>query len=627
MNGFIYFEAGGEQPGADLKNMVALDSAMSFHEESFDAGDSLLAWGNPSGDIHFHRKGSESFLVLSGYISEFKNGPALANQQQAAKILLEALEADCSSAALASLLPRLHGSFGIYYRDFKKGVSLCLADRMASRPIFRFWDGKRWIISSHANVIAFVVSSIKFDPGSLGAFMLYAGPIESRKSLYSGVEACAPGSIARLTRTGTIEESQWYRFSHRPDNRKSLSGWIDLAAERLTRSASRIAKQCERPVVFFSGGVDSRLAAAALKAAGARPLLVTMGDANNIEVRVARQAAQALDLEHIVVLRDKHWYLRSLPKCVFETNGSFLWTHGHFASVIANLRSEHKADAFILGDFCEAFSKLLCSEEMDKNRVFRPEEFVANFDAMRPKLYRAMDRGRTLSLLNPAIRAEVENALARDMVKRYETIYEESNDPRILADRFSRSDSAATISTFFMFFDVRSAAAERNIMFDPDVQELLETMPARAREERNLGAQLVKRFCAPAGRVINSNSLLPICWPLSAHKFSKKCKPLLGRARRMVLGRSHKTTGAWPDKASLYVSDPQWRDYVENVINDGDLFPSEIFDHAQVQLAWRDLKDGKRERAGDIEKVLQLGLLGRLKRTGASKFPKEALAA
>jgi hypothetical protein len=611
MNGFIYFEATGEQPDPDLKRLGVLDAGMRFHEESFIAGDSFVGWGNASGDIHCCRNGSSAFLILSGYISEIKNGPVIADQQQAARVLLRNLESDCSDRALRALLERLHGSFGIYYRDSRKGVSLCLSDRIASRPIYKFWNGKAWIISSHANAIAFMVSDVKIDPGALGAFLLYAGPLEPRKSLYGGVEALTPGSVAKLGDAGAVEESRLYRFCHRPDNAMSLSAWIDLAAERLTRSASRIARQCERPVVFFSGGVDSRLAAAVLKSVGANPLLVTLGDSRNIEVRVAQQAAKALDLEHVVILRDNHWYLRSLPKHVFETGGSFLWGHGHFSGAIGDLGPKHGADAFILGDFCEAFSKLLCADEMDKHRLFRPDEFTENFDGMRPLLYRANDRGQTLSLLNPAIRSDVESALTEDMVKRYEGLYSGSTDPQILADQFSRWASAATISTFFMFFDVRSAAAERNLMFDRDIHELLEIMPARIREERNLGAKLVKRFSPRAGWVINSNSLLPICWPLSAHKFSKKCKPLLGRARRMILGSSHRTTGAWPDKAMLYVTDLRWRGYIDSVLGDGDLFPSNLFDYGRVRATWDAFKNGERRRVEEVEKLLQLGILNK----------------
>ena len=257
---------------------------------------------------------------------------------------MQILESDSSDGALRALSERLHGSFGIYYRDPGKGVSLCLADRIASRPIYKFWDGKRWIISSHANAIAFMVPEIKIDPGALGAFLLYAGPLEPRKSLYGGVEALTPGSITKLGDAGAVEESRWYRFCHKPDNQMSLPAWIDLAAERLTHSASRIARQSKRPVIFFSGGVDSRLAAAVLKSAGANPLLVTLGDSRNIEVRVAQQAAKALDMKHVVILRDNHWVLAVFAKTRVRDRRKFPlgarpFCRRHWQTLVRNTRA------------------------------------------------------------------------------------------------------------------------------------------------------------------------------------------------------------------------------------------------------------------------------------------------
>ena len=613
MNGFIYSESGGQTSRLDLKKGVPFDAQMVAEEKSFVGGDMLLAWGNPAADVCYFLGENNLLLVLCGYVSEVRDGPIFEDQKQAASFLFRSIEVDSSASALATLLDRVHGSFSFFYRDSRRGVSLCATDRVASRPLWKMWNGTGWIISSHANAIAFAVPSVKVDFGALGAFMLYGGPVEPRKSLYAGVEAILPGSVVKLCKNAGVEESRWYRFRHQADEHLSLSAWIDLAAERLVCSASRIARQSERPAVFFSGGVDSRLTAAALKAAGANPLLVTLGDSRNLEVGVSERAAKAMSLQHVVILRDKHWYLRGLPKAVYETGGSFLWTHGHFAKAIYKLREEYNADVFFLGDFCEAFSKLLCSVEKRRRNLWTPEEFARDFDQVRPPEYRPKNRDRTLSLLNSRIRGEVETSLSQDIVRRYKSMSGASIDPRIIADQFSRSESAATISSFFMFLDVRSVAAERNLMFDKDVHALLETLPSHLRDGANLGALLVKRLAPRASKVVNSNSLLPICWPLAAHKLSKKCKPIMGKARRFILGDSYRTTGAWPEKAVLYVTDPIWRNYFDKELAGDELFRDDLFDRDRVHGCWRALVNGEREFAGDIEKLVQFGILSNIR--------------
>ena len=129
------------------------------------------------------------------------------------------------------------------------------------------------------------------------------------------------------------------------------------------------------------------------------------------------------------------------------------------------------------------------------------------------------------------------------------------------------------------------------------------------RNGANFGARLIRKLDPAAGRALNSNSLLPLCWPPLAHKFSKKCKPVLGKVRRLVTGNTHQTTGAWPDKAALYGADPAWHDYVEKVLEGDRLFAEELFDRTRVHECWNALKNGDREVADDIEKLLQLGIL------------------
>jgi hypothetical protein len=614
MNGFLYLANAGVESRPDLNALLPFQGHARVRKTLLPGNEMLVTWGSPAGDIHCSQQGEDSLLILCGYVGEVRGGPEITGQEQAAAFLHKCLAVDASNAALKALLERLHGSFSLFFRDFRRGTWLGVSDRVASRPLWMMHNGSERLASSHPAAMACAVPAVPIDLGALGAFLLYGGPVEPRKSLFTGIEAISPGTIVQSRDGGPPEDFCWYRFQHQANERRSLSDWIELAAERLVRSAGRIAGQCDRPVIFFSGGVDSRLAAAALKAAGAEPLLLTLGDARNLEVRVAEQAAKAMNLDHSVILRDAEWYLRSLPRTVFETGGSFLWTHGHFAQAISRIRQQHPAEVFLLGDFCEAFSKLLCAKGVNRLTLQAPDEFARDFDQTRLPLYRPRNRDRTLSLLNPRIRGEVEAALARDIARRFSRLSEVSPDPRIVIDHFARWESAATISTFFMFLDVRSAGPERNLMFDLDLHELLETMPSRFREGVNLGALLVKRLAPRAARVVNSNSLLPICWPPAVHNLSKRCKPMLGKARRLILGNSHRTTGAWPEKVALYATNQAWRSCFEGILGEGGLFPEDLFDLGRVRHCWQSLLAGQRECAGDVEKLVQFGLLSRFRR-------------
>jgi hypothetical protein len=492
---------------------------------------------------------------------------------------------------------------------------------MASRPLWIFWTDDSWVISSHANAIAFSFPSVDMDLGALGAFLLYGGPVEPRKSLFKGIRAMPPGCLVRLDSAGQTEKTRWYRFRHEPDLSLSRSAWVELAAERLVRAAARIVKQCARPAVFFSGGVDSRLTAVALKAAGAKPLLITLGDARNLEVRVSAHAAKVMGLEHVVLLRDRHWYLRALKRVVSEIGGIFLWTHGHFSQAVGKLRAEYDVDGMFLGDFCEAFSKLFCSVAKRQRLPWTPEQFAREFDHIRLPLYRPTHRDESLALLNSIVRGEVEVALRQDILERYRRGYDAATDPWIIGDQFLRWESAATLPTFSMFLDLRSVSAERNLMFDRDVHELLEALPSPLRNGANLGALIIRKLDPSVSLVPNSNSLVPMAWPPILHRLSKRCKPVLGAMRRRIVGDSHTTTGSWSEKSALYATDPTWRHCFEEVLGGEELFALELFDRQRVRRSWSTLAGGHRAAASDIEKMVQLAILAKLKAAGSTTVP------
>jgi len=574
-------------------------------------GDVLFAWGHDGGDIHLAEKGKDSFLVLSGYVAEIKGRTAVATQRQASELLLKCLDEDCSQPAMRTLLEGIYGSFGIFYRSVSKGVSLCMTDRMASRPLWTFWTGSAWGISTHAAAIANSLPHLAVEPGALASFLLYGGPVDPSNSLFSGLRAIPPGSIVNLKSKGRSEAARWYQFRHQPDAKVSMAGWVELVTERLVQAGVRVAKTCKNPAIFLSGGTDSRLVASALQAGGANPLLVTLGDGWNLEARVARRAAKALGLRHKLILRDAHCYLRSLPRAVYESGGTLLWVHAHFSEAVSECRGESAPDAFLLGDFGEAFSKLLCSPLKGVRTPLGPAQFVDAFDTLRMPDYRPQNREATLALLNRDFRAEAEAALRRDLIRRYDEIRTASADPLIVGDQFFRWDSAATITTFLMFLDLRSAAAERNIMFDRDVHELLEVLPSSVRDGANLGARLIKRMNRRAAWVPYANSLLPLCWPSTAHRLTKACKPTLGKLRRFLAGDSYRTTGSWHKKSVLYTADPEWRRCCEEILCDQRLFSQELFNASAVASCWRAFLAGDSWRAADVEKLLHLGTMAR----------------
>ena len=453
--------------------------------------------------------------------------------------------------------------------------------------------------------------------------MLYGGPVEPSSSIFREVCAVPSGSIFRLGRNGECDKNRWYKFRHKVNKDLSEKEWVELVADRLVLAATRIGRICREPAIFFSGGTDSRLVASAMRASGVNPLLVTLTGSRNLEVLVARLASKALGLKHVLVTRDRHWYLRTLPRTVYENGGSYVWTHGHFSAAAELVQRNIGSDVFLLGDFCEAFSKLFCHLGQNASSRWSYKELAEFYDSIRLPLYRPYNREWTLSLFKNYARKEIEESLRIKIENRFEEVCSFAIDPLIAGDLCFRWESVTSLPTFFMFLDLRSTSAERNLMFDRDVHELLEVMPSRVRNGNNLGARVISRLQQKAAWVMNSNSLLPMIWPSGFHKASKRIKPVLGHVRRAVMGRSHLTTGSWPEHSVLYVSDPLWRQCFEKIFENEDLFDSELFDIKAIHRCWEEFKNGHVNRSSDVERLFQIGMLSKLLEMGASNFSRQ----
>lgn len=617
MNGFLCFDKACH--ALSVHRVAPLTGAVSSELWSLDRC-SILTWGCDSGDVHVASREAESHLILSGYVSEFKDGPSVKSHADRAHVLLKMLDLTTTDDEIAGLCRRLKGSYGICYCNEAKKKFICISDRVNSRPLWACHSNGGWLVSSHPSAIALSLASPVFDSTALSSFLIYGASIKPTRSLFAGVEGIRPGAILHLNEDGGRREHRWYQFHHSPDRTKSVMEWVDLAADRLVQAASRLVRLGESSAIFFSGGVDSRLAAAAMMAAGGDPLLVTLGDSRNLEVRVAQTAAKVMKLRHEVFLRDSEWYLRTFFRAVYEAGGSYVFTHGHFSEAAVQAKKRYGIDTFVLGDFAEAFSKLMCSTDGVKGRMWTPKEFVQTFDSVRLPLYRSSDRDGILSLLNKRIGDQIEEALRVEILERYRELSDSSPEPLIFADYYLCWEAVPTNPTFYMFGDLRAVAAERNVMFDPGVHDLLEILPARMRCGANLGGLLIRRLAPLADWVPNSNTMLPICWSPAAHNLSRMVKPYLGRLRRKLLGNSHRNTGSWPSHEELYIRENNFRRHFGATLQNEDLFDGELFDRDAVRRCWDAFVSGDKRRAVDVEKLAQLGQITMLLRLGGEKY-------
>jgi asparagine synthase (glutamine-hydrolysing) len=204
-----------------------------------------------------------------------------------------ALEALLRSASLPEPdWSRLGGQFVALVR--RGGRSLVLTDHFAMFQIFHDRDMTLFSTSLLAAVGA--LPRVSFDPQGVYEFAFNVAPIGD-DTVFSELKTLGPDRIVELVPDGVRVHAAARPL---PDGPSELP-----IEERLERHKNRLAAAVRPHVHHFgnhvhcplSGGLDSRLLLAALRAEGCRPRVYVYGGPEDGDVRIARQIGAALGFE------------------------------------------------------------------------------------------------------------------------------------------------------------------------------------------------------------------------------------------------------------------------------------------------------------------------------------------
>ena len=557
----------------------------------------------------------ESVLILSGYLTEAPGVSDASDQEAVCERTREAIADRSDEADLKRIVSNLNGSFGLVFIDRRRGEILTITDRIASRPLWHSRSDDALWISSESLTIVRAADARFIDLGGLASFLLYGTQIEPTKCIFKGLVSQNEGTIWCFQNGKEASKSRWYRFRHEPIENRSLNDWLDCTAERLLGSARRTLSVTPTPPPLLEWGRRFTPGGICPDRRRRRPPSVDVSRLRESRGSSSEAGGEGDGGAHEVILRDSEHYLRVLPNAAASCNGSHLWTHSHFSAAFAESRERLGISGAFLGDFCEAFSKLLCEVPASRTAVWTDDEFVRSFDDLFAANYGPKDRSRTLELLQPDVRALAEEGLTGDLSRRFAQARCVSSELQIILDYFFRWQRASCIATFQMFHDLRSVGPERNIMFDRGVRELLEVLPASVRSKSRLGTRLVARFSPKAARVADANTLLPLYSPGFTHSVAKAARPVLGKLRRKLFSNTYETTASWPHLPLLMQKDAAWRKHIEELIHEEDLLPSSLFDHDVIEDCWRRFGQGDLSRHDDMEKLVGIAWIQKTARS------------
>lgn len=175
-------------------------------------------------------------------------------------------------------------------------------------------------------------------------------------TLLQGVRRLEPGNHVRH-QDGRLQEIRAYSIPHELDlAHLPLEGHVAALGETLLEAVKRHAPVGPRYGLLLSGGLDSRMVGGLLVSTGITPRALTIGLADDLEMRCAKAAAKALGLEQIAAepkAEDYPLYARIHADYEHLANGFNTirdwWTQGRVGELGERLATGIVADAMVGG--------------------------------------------------------------------------------------------------------------------------------------------------------------------------------------------------------------------------------------------------------------------------------------
>jgi hypothetical protein len=253
------------------------------------ADPSMLSFPGWTLSHHPYIQGGPEMLVRRGDDFAAAAGTLVFDGRMGAEAL------DATLDGLDPLAPdwsRIGGHFALVLR--RGGRTFLLTDFFAAFQLFH--DAGRRFFSTSFLAAAKALPSVSFDAQGLYEFAFNVVPIGDT-TIFAELSTLGPRTLIELTEAGSVVHPLAKPLaSPSPEHR------IEAAADALSRIvAPHVAQFGDRIFCPLSGGLDSRLLLAALRAHGSRPHVYVYGTADSEDVAIARAigAAEGFAVEPI----------------------------------------------------------------------------------------------------------------------------------------------------------------------------------------------------------------------------------------------------------------------------------------------------------------------------------------
>jgi asparagine synthase (glutamine-hydrolysing) len=245
-------------------------------------------------------------------------------------------------------LDRINGMFAFVIWDRTEGRLFAARDRMGVKPFYYSHKNGAFAFASRPGALNMLVNDGHFDIDT-EALRVYLelGYIPAPLSFHHGIRKLPAGHYLLVNARGLRRVRYWDFRAITVDHALKSRPEGDLIEEldSLIRSAVKIRLMSDVPLgAFLSGGIDSAVVVAAMKAAGVdHPKAFTIAFKEQVlnERPAAAKAAERLGVDHVHETLDVNSLLDLLPMYIDEYDEPFADSSAFPAMAVARLARRH----------------------------------------------------------------------------------------------------------------------------------------------------------------------------------------------------------------------------------------------------------------------------------------------
>ena len=242
-------------------------------------------------------------------------------------------------------LTHLNGMFAFAIWDQVERRLFVARDRLGVKPLYHAWQGGAFLFASRPGALVPLLTSsaAEIDPAALRIY-LELGYIPAPMSLYRQVRKLLPGHYMLVDRAGPRIIRYWDYRHIAPVQKRNENDLVD-ELDALVRNAVKIRLLSDVPLgALLSGGVDSALVVAAMKAVGvSSPSTFTIAfkEQQYNEGPAAARIAGLIGVDHVTETLGVSNLLELLPLYIEEFDEPFADSSAFPTLAVARLARRH----------------------------------------------------------------------------------------------------------------------------------------------------------------------------------------------------------------------------------------------------------------------------------------------